>query len=159
MNKLVIALLMSVLFGCSGRVVITRDYVSCTEWGKDNHSMYAPGFSFKKISFDIPTQDVKNIDIKSLVDKHKVDSSFCYTTGYISDWKIKRVYFNNSDSSFKWRKECHINMNTYADSLGPLDLDSWYLFEGVKKDCAHYVYVDMKGKTRVFEVGVYKGPW
>ncbi len=144
---------------CSPRVIITREFVTCSEW-KNSEGSDGPSVTIKKI---IPFDDLKNkeldaIEVKDIVKNYTIDTSFCYTSGYIPDRSVKKIYFNKKNESFNWRKECYKDMETYVETISLLELDTWYEFDDILEDYCHYVYVDINGETHVFEAAI-GGVW
>lgn len=157
LNKHTFLIIFLTFLSCSDNVRITREYVFCSDW---NNSQNTASVSIRKI---IPSETLTKIDLKDLVvddiiNNHSVDSSFCYTTGYVKK-EVDKIFFSKKNEGFKWRKECCQDMDTYLESIPLLQVDSWYKFYDILPDHVYYVYVDIEGETHLFESLVYKGPW
>ena len=142
----------SVLFcSCRNKVSITRDYIYSTSWARGEYQ----GFQIAKIKLLDSAVSVfdKNFN-HYFLDKHIVDSSFCFIeiTQTESRDLHEMVYFDKENIKRKWRS-CWNGLIDVRKTIGPLELDTWYIITGLYGTEDFYVYIDKKGGSYTYSLG------
>jgi hypothetical protein len=140
-------------FSCQNKVSITRSYIYSTGWEKGGYQ----GFRIAKIKLNDSTISVfdKNFN-HYFLDEHTIDSSFCFGAGGNSSntkatKKMSKIYFDRESVYYIWYK-CWNITETYR-SIGLLELDTWYIIEGLQGTEDFYVYIDKEGKSHSYSSG------
>ena len=135
-------------FSCRNKVTITRSYIYSTSWAKGEYQ----GFQIAKIKLSDSTVSVfdKNFS-RYLLDKHIVDSDFCYRHFTGSEKYNSKSYFDRIGKELVWRK-CS---NSYEEKkiLGLLELNTWYIITGLHGTEDFYVYIDKDGGSHTYSLG------
>ena len=142
----IIILLNSCLFH---NVVITRDYVTNSDWGSNDSYFGKAEISIKKIILT-DSLHVDNILIEDIIKDYIIDSAFCYSTMYTDNTKIKKIYFNKYHKDIIWMKGCSHDLNGRAKTIGRLELNTWYQLDEIRPKYRYYVFIDSEGKAHVF---------
>lgn len=137
-------------FGCRNKVTISRNYIYSTSWEKGEYQ----GFRIAKIKLLDSTISVfDNTFNKYFLDKHIIDSSFCY--GVVSNNEIRkrrdRIYFDRATENLQWFK-CSNGFDR-IDQIGQLDYNTWYIITGLYGTEDFYVYIDKEGESHVYSLG------
>ena len=135
-------------FSCRNKVTITRNYIYSSSWGKGNYQ----GFQIAKIKLKDSAVSVfdKNFN-HYFLDKHIVDSEFCYRHFTGNEKYNSKSYFDRISKELVWRK-CS---NSYDEKkiLGLLELNTWYIITGLRGTEDFYVYIDKDGGSHTYSLG------
>ena len=139
-----------VFFGCGNKVVITRTYIYSSEWKRGQYQ----GFRIGKIKLLDTTISIYNKEFyESDLNKHVIDSSFCYGAGrnHGNGNNMPKIYFDKESNLFIWYK-CG-NIIDHKKSIGVLELNTWYIIIGLKGTTDYYVYIDKEVTSHVYSLG------
>ncbi len=135
---------------CGQKVTITRSYIYSTSWTKGEYQ----GFHIAKIKLLDSGVSVfdKNFN-KYFLDKHIIDSSFCFGIVSKEETRIKKdkIFFNKTDTNHQWFK-C-LNGFERVGQIGLLDYNTWYIITGLHGTVDFYVYIDKEGESHTYSLG------
>ena len=153
MPFLVIILGVFLFAGCRNKVIVTRSYIYSLSWGKGQYQ----GLTIAKIRFKDSTISVFDKDFnKYLLDKHVIDSSFCYGAGgnnsnTTATDEMPNIYFDKESIYYIWYK-CW-NIIETQKTIGLLELNTWYIIAGLYGTEDVYVYIDKYGAAHTYSLG------
>ncbi len=137
-------LLVSLLFACGSKVIITRGHIYNTAWAKGEYQ----GFTIAKIKLLDSAISIYNKEFYvSDLNKHVIDSSFCYGAGRNRNMqnKMPKIYFDRESDLLVWYN--WENILEHRKIIGLLELNSWYVINGMGRTGVYYVYIDTVGKS------------
>ncbi len=144
-------------FSCRNKVTITRSYIYSTSWAKGGNHGYQ-GFQITKIKLEDSAISVFDKEFNHyFLDKHTIDSSFCYGAGGDSSDttptdKMQKIYFDKESIYYVWYK-CW-NITETKKSIGLLELNTWYIITGLVPGTEDfYVYIDKDGGSHTYSLG------
>ena len=136
---------------CANKVTITRSYIYSTSWAKGQYQ----GFTISKIKLLDSTVSVFNKGFNHyFLDKHIVDSSFCFIeiTKTESRDLHEKIYFDKKETKRKWRS-CWNGLVDVRETIGLLELNTWYIITELHGTEDFYVYIDREGGSHTYSLG------
>ncbi|MBI5372839.1 MAG: hypothetical protein HZA79_12525 [Sphingobacteriales bacterium] len=136
------------LYSCGHKIIITREYIYSTSWAAGEYQ----GFEIAKIKLLDSTLSVydKNFNHFNL-DKYSIDSNFCFHH-FTGDGKYNsKSFFNQHNKNLRWRR-CG-NLYDERETIGLLELNTWYVITGLKGTIDYYVYIDKEGQVHTYSLG------
>lgn len=74
---------------------------------------------------------------------YTIDSNFCFYHFAGNEKYNKKSFFNQASETLSWRK-CD-ELKNERKTIGLLELDTWYIIQGLKGTIDYFVYIDKKG--------------
>ena len=143
-------LLIALIFlsACRNTVTVTREYIYNSAWENGEYQ----GFKIAKIKLLDSTISVfkDNFNRFSLAD-HIIDSSFCFYHYTGNENYNSKSFFNQISNNLHWRK-CN-NLIDERKTIGLLELNTWYIFEGLNGTVNFYTYIDKEGNSHTYSLG------
>jgi hypothetical protein len=150
-NNIVIVFCILSCLSCGKKVIITKDYLSNRDWPEQYQ-----GFLITRITPVDSTISIANKPFYvSDLNKHVIDSSFCFYQSFQSNHIKSKIHFNKKTDSATWIP-C-FNIKTSIDTIGSLKLHNWYAIKQMGNDKIYYVFIDSRGRSHVYSSG--PGNW
>lgn len=144
-------ILILLLSSCEPEVVITKEYVTNSDWGKSLNNIASCDIQKIVVSDSLTLELVEGTTtLKDLGKFFELDSTFCYTKSFTKRSLVDTLFFNKEDKRVLW-KPC--NKWEKKDALKKINTlqKGWYRFQSVKKDHFYYLYIDSDGNEYLFE--------
>jgi hypothetical protein len=121
---------------------ITREYIYNSEWGENN--LANPVIEKISVKDDIYKKGIDKINGFDIFNNLIPKDSFKYFLEYHNNKDLNKVYFLKNNN-IKWTSKTDYSLK--KDSLGILELDTWYVFGNIRNTWIYYVYVDKEGEV------------
>jgi hypothetical protein len=144
----ILFILICFIIAChNDKIIITRDYVH-----NENFQNFEIGLlSLCKIKLHDSTIDINKNFNPFTLRAHDTINDFCYKVfGKINE--DKTIYFDNRQDSLSWFS-CK-NSAIKRETIGRLELNSWYKFDGLKNLTEIYTFIDVDGKSHIYQVNI-----
>lgn len=141
------------LYSCRNKVTITQDYIYSSSWARGEYQ----GFQIAKIKLEDSSISVHDKTFNNYsLNKYIIDSNFCFGAGgnsptVVAIKKMPKIYFGNESKYHIWYK-CFNIVETYK-TIGPLQINTWYIITGLHGTEDFYVYIDKDGSSYTYGLG------
>lgn len=136
------------------KVTITKDYVINPNWDEISNSIQIIRLNL----IDSNQIDLNKITSSQLLKSFDHDTNFSFITNVKYNgvnYSTRKVFFDKFNG-FYWRKLYDRHSNYKQKTIGSLEKDNWYLFEGLSNvKTLYYVYVDVQDSLHTFKVGAH----
>lgn len=136
------------LSSCGQKVTITRSYIYSASWAKGEYQ----GFEIAKIKLLDSAVSVFDKDFNRFkLTEYTIDSNFCFNHFTGSDKYNSKSFFNQRNKALRWRR-CN-NLHDETETIGLLELNTWYIILGLKGTIDYFVYIDKDGGSHTYSLG------